>query len=354
MPVTVQAKAPLLIDGASGEGGGQILRTALSLSLCLQRPFRIENIRLRRRKPGLQRQHLAAVRAAAAIGRAEVRGAELGSTALDFSPAAIAGGDYRFDIGSAGSTILVLQTLLLPLLLADAPSRLTLLGGTHNPLAPSFEFLQQAFLPLLARMGARVELELQRPGYYPLGDGEVRAYIYPCPSLQPLYLEQRGTIRRIRAVATLSRLPGHIAERELQTVAAGLGLEPEALAVQQEQRARSPGNALQVTVESEACTEVFTGIGQRGLPAEAVAERVVLQVQRYLAAGVPVGPYLADQLLPPLALAGGGAFLTVAPDRHTPTNIAVIRRFLPLPVSTTELAPERWRIAIGNAAGEAR
>lgn len=346
-------KSLLVIDGAMGEGGGQILRTALSLSLCLQQAFRIVNIRLQRRKPGLQRQHLAAVRAAAAIGRAEVDGAELGSTELRFSPTGLSGGNYRFDIGSAGSTTLVLQTLLLPLLMAESPSRLQLLGGTHNPMAPSFEFVQQAFLPLLARMGARVEMALLRPGYYPVGAGELRVSIHPCPRLHPLFLLERGAIRQIRAVATLSRLPEHIAERELQVVAEGLGLEPAALAVQQELRARCPGNALQVTVQSEGCTEVFSGIGQRGLPAEEVAEQVVRQVRRYLAAGVPVGPYLADQLLLPLALAGGGAFITVAPDRHTPTNLDVIRLFIPLSISTTEVAPDRWRIEIGKAGREA-
>lgn len=339
-----------VIDGAMGEGGGQILRSALTLSLCLQRPVHIVNIRPRRRKPGLQRQHLVAVRAAAAIGRAEVEGAELDSTELSFSPAGVTGGDYRFDIGSAGSTTLVLQTLLLPLLRAVTPSRLELLGGTHNPLAPSFEFMQQAFLPLLARMGAKVEMALLRPGYFPVGGGEIRAHIRPSPSLQPLFLEERGAIRHIRAVATLSRLPGHIAERELKVVSEGLGLKPEALSVRQETEARCPGNVLRVTVQSECCTEVFTGIGERGVPAEEVADRVVTQVRRYLAADVPVGPYLADQLLLPLALAGGGAFVTVAPDRHTPTNIDVIRQFLPLAIHATELAPDRWRIAIGKAA----
>jgi RNA 3'-terminal phosphate cyclase (ATP) len=341
----------LQLNGSMGEGGGQILRTALSLSLCLQRPFRIVDIRSQRRKPGLQRQHLAAVRAAAEVGRAEVQGAELGSTELSFFPAAIAGGDYLFDIGSAGSTMLVLQTLLPPLLQADSPSRLVLRGGTHNPLAPSYEFMQQAFLPLLSRMGARVEMQLVRPGYYPAGGGEVRATLHPLQSLQPLFLEQRGAIRRIHAVATVSRLPGHIAQRELQVVGGALGLEPDALEVQHEQRAYSPGNTVQVTVESECCTEVITGVGQRGLPAEVVAEKVVQQAKRYLAANVPVGPYLADQLLLPLALAGGGAFLTVAPDRHTPTNIEIIRRFLPLSFDTTELAADRWRIEIGKRLG---
>lgn len=338
----------LVIDGSMGEGGGQILRTALTLSLCLQRPFRLINLRVGRRKPGMQRQHLAAVRAATAIGAAEVKGAEMDSTELSFIPRGIVGGDYRFDIGSAGSTTLVFQTLVLPLLRADAPSEIVLNGGTHNPLAPSFEFMQQAFLPLLRKMGTQVEFTLIRPGYYPVGAGEVRAGIHPCAMLQPLFLEERGAVRRISAEATLSRLPEHIAERELKVVVDGLGLGSEVLSVRHETEARCPGNTLQVTVQSEYCTEVFTGIGERGVPAETVAEGVVRQVQRYLDAGVPVGPYLADQLLLPLALAGAGSFVTVAPDRHTPTNIEVISRFLSVSISITELAPDRWRITIGQ------
>jgi RNA 3'-terminal phosphate cyclase (ATP) len=338
-----------LIDGSMGEGGGQILRTALSLSLCLQQPFHIVNIRQQRRNPGLQRQHLAAVRAAAAIGQAKVEGAQLHASELVFSPASIVSGEYCFDIGTAGSTTLVLQTVLLPLLLADGPSQLELHGGTHNPLAPSFEFLKQAFLPLLARMGAQVEVRLLRPGYYPVGAGEVRVSIHPCGRLKPLFLERRGAILRISAEAILSRLPDHIARRELRVVAEGLKLGDELLHITREERAQCAGNALQVTVQSENCTDLFCGIGQRGLPAEVVAERVVGQVQRYLAADVPVGPYLADQLLLPLALAGGGSFVTLAPDRHTPTNIEVIRHFLPISILTRELAPDRWRIEIVGA-----
>jgi RNA 3'-terminal phosphate cyclase (ATP) len=338
----------LEIDGSMGEGGGQILRTALSLSLHLQRPFRLVNIRLHRGKPGLQRQHLAAVQAAAAIGRAEVAGAELGATELQFIPRELVAGEYRFDIGSAGSTTLLLQALLLPLALARAPSRLQLVGGTHNPMAPTFEFLQQAYLPLLRRMGAEVELELVRPGFYPCGGGELVVRIDPVPRLSPLSLLERGAIKKIHAVSLLSRLPGHIAERELRVVAQGLGLAPEALQRRWTDKAYCPGNALQVLVRSEACTELFSAIGQRGVPAEVVAEGVVQQVRRYLAAGVPVGAHLADQLLLPLALAGEGAFLTLEPDRHTPTNISVIRHFLPLAISTRELGPDRWRIDVSR------
>lgn len=341
----------LEIDGSMGEGGGQILRTALSLSLHLQQPFRLINIRRSRRNPGLQRQHLAAVQAAARIGRAEVEGAELNSIELRFAPHDLVAGRYRFDIGSAGSTTLLLQALLLPLVLADRPSHLTLIGGTHNPLAPTFEFLQQAYLPLLATMGAGVELTLRRHGFYPAGGGEIEVHIHPVSHLKPLHLIERGAIREMRAVSLLARLPEHIAQRELKVVAEGLQLPAQALQVEQTELAYCPGNVVQVTVQSEACTELFSAIGQRGVPAEEVAEGLVRQVRRFLAAEVPVGQYLADQLLLPLALAGGGSFITLQPDRHTPTNIAVIRRFLALPITMTELAADRWRIDVGSTKG---
>lgn len=341
----------LEIDGSMGEGGGQILRTALSLSLHLRRPFHLTNIRASRHKPGLQRQHLAAVQAASLIGRAEVEGAELSATELRFKPLDLAAGDYRFDIGSAGSTTLLLQALLLPLILADLPSHLTLVGGTHNPMAPTVEFLQQAYLPLLAKMGARVELTLRRHGFYPAGGGEIDVHIYPVANLTPLHLLERGNIREVRAVALLSRLPEHIAQRELKVIAEALKLPEQALLVERTDLAYCPGNAVQVVVACDACTELFSAIGQRGVPAEVVADGVAEQVQHYLDAEVPVGQYLADQLLLPLALAGSGSFITLPPDRHTPTNIAVIRHFLPVPIKMTELTADRWRIDVGNGQG---
>lgn len=336
----------LEIDGSLGEGGGQILRTALSLSLLLNTPFHLFNIRLHRSKPGLQRQHLAAVQAAASISHAEVKGAELNATDIVFIPHQIKPGNYRFDIGSAGSTTLLLQALLLPLALAGSPSRLHIIGGTHNPMAPTLEFIQHTYLPLLRRMGPSVEVEMIRPGFYPCGGGELAVKIKPARQLSGLTLLQRGAIKEIKATAFLARLPTHIAERELGVVAAGLGLAEEALFIKRLEQAFCPGNALEVMVKSEGCTELFSAIGQRGVPAEVVADNVVKQVRRYLAAGVPVGMHLADQLLLPLALAGAGAFLTLEPDLHTPTNIAVIKHFLPLTISTSELEPERWRIDI--------
>jgi RNA 3'-terminal phosphate cyclase (ATP) len=331
----------LTIDGSLGEGGGQILRTALSLSLCTGQAIQLTQIRSHRAKPGLRRQHLTAVQAAAQLSGGQIEGAAVGSQELRFYPGPIRPGEYTFAIGTAGSTGLVFQTLLPALLTAPAPSRLILEGGTHNPLAPAFEFIQQAFLPLINRLGPRVEARLERYGFYPDGGGRWVADITPCEHLQPLLLTERGAILKCQAQALRSRLPEHIAQRELRTVAALLSWKTlEAVEV----LSPGPGNCLNLIVCSEHVTEVFTGFGQRGVSAEQVARETVAQVQRYLTAGIPVGEHLADQLLLPLALAGAGEFITLRPSRHTLTNMTIIQQLLPVVFESQELAEDVWRI----------
>ncbi|WJW76409.1 RNA 3'-terminal phosphate cyclase [Thiohalobacter sp. IOR34] len=341
----------LSIDGSMGEGGGQVLRSALSLSLCLQRPVRIRNIRSRRRHPGLQPQHLAAVRAAAAVGQARVEGAEQGSRELLFVPQAVQTGDYRFDIGTAGSTGLVLQTILPALLLGNGDSEVQLIGGTHNPLAPSYDFLRLAFLPLLERMGARVTLQLERHGFYPAGGGRVRLRVSPVSALRPLWLLERGRVLDCLARVLLANLPTHIAERELRVIGRRLGIGEDRQTLILASEARGPGNAVMVVVRSERVTEVFSGFGQRGVSAEVVAGRVVKAVRHYLHADVPVGENLADQLLLPLVLAGGGGFTTLPPSRHTLTNLRVLQQFMDLEVACEPLSEVRWRIVLNVPAG---
>lgn len=318
----------ITIDGSQGEGGGQILRSALALSLVTRQPFTIDNIRAGRKKPGLMRQHLTAVHAAAEVGQAQVTGAALGSARLTFEPAEVRAGEYHFAVGTAGSATLVLQTVLPALLRAHGPSTLRLEGGTHNPWAPPFDFLVKTFLPLLNRMGPGVAATLVRPGFYPAGGGEFHVTIAPAATLQPLELLERGPVRRVRATAKVAHLPRHIAERELRVIATKLGLSGDDLVVEEVAGSRGPGNLVTIEVESEHLTEVFTGFGERQIPAEAVADQAAAQARRYLAKGVPVGEYLTDQLLIPLALAGGGAFRTAGLSRHAQTNIDVIRAFL--------------------------
>lgn len=318
----------VVIDGSFGEGGGQILRTSLSLSMVTGRPFRIESIRAGRAKPGLLRQHLTAVRAAAEVCGAAVEGGAIGSGGLRFSPGPIRSGEFAFSIGTAGSTTLVLQTVLPALLRAPAASRVTIEGGTHNPHAPTVDFLTLAFLPLLRRMGASVALTLDRHGFYPAGGGRITAAIEPAPELRPLELTDRGELVTREAVATVAALPGEIAKRELRVVVEKLGWGPETVHIRQLDPACGPGNVVSIAVGSEHLTEVFTAFGVRGVSAEAVAREAAEQARAYLRAGVPVWEHLADQMILPLALAGGGRFTTGPLSNHTRTNIAVCEQFL--------------------------
>jgi len=319
----------LTVDGSRGEGGGQILRTSLALSLVSGTPFRIERIRAGRAKPGLMRQHLTALEAAAVVGDADVEGAGIGAQEIVFRPKRVRSGSYRFAVGTAGSTGLVLQTILLPLLTVSGASSLTLEGGTHNPHAPPFDFLAGAFLPLLRRMGAGVEARLERAGFYPAGGGRMTVEIAEGAPLRPLELPARGATRRRRARALVARLSRQIGDRELAVVRSRLGWDDEDLeVVVLGEGMAGPGNVLLLEIESEHVTEVFTGFGEVGVRAEAVAEQAVQEARHYLVADVPVGPRLADQLLLPLALAGGGTFRTVPLSRHASTNIDVIQEFL--------------------------
>ncbi|WP_441291220.1 RNA 3'-terminal phosphate cyclase [Sorangium sp. KYC3313] len=336
----------LTIDGSIGEGGGQILRTTLGLSLITQAPVRITSIRKGRARPGLMRQHLTSVRAAAQIGRAEVSGAALGSQEIVFRPTALVPGEHTFQVGSAGSTTLVLQTVLPALLRAPAPSALTLEGGTHNPLAPPFDFLDLAYLPLVRRMGPDVTATLVTPGFYPAGGGLARVSIAPAPALAPLELLERGEIRGRRAVATVSNLPGAIAARELDAAAAVLGWEPGCFKPSVLRGGNGPGNVITIAVESEHVTEVFTGFGAKGVRAESVATKAAEEARDYLAAGVPVGEHLADQLLLPIALAGRGAFRTVRPSSHTTTHLGLLRDLLGIRASVEQISDAAWQIEI--------
>jgi len=336
----------LVIDGSQGEGGGQILRSALALSLVTGRPFVLERIRAGRQRPGLLRQHLTAVQAAAALGAAQVEGAALGSQRLRFAPQAVRAGDYRFAVGSAGSALLVVQAVLPALLTAPGPSTLVVEGGTHNPSAPPFEFVARTYLPLVRRMGPAVAATLERAGFYPAGGGRVALTVTPAPALAPLTLLERGAPGPCRVRAIVANLPETIAATEVRTVVRALAL-PASETTAETVPSDGPGNAVLVDVESEHLTEVFSAFGERGRPARAVAEDVVGQVRRYLAAAVPVGPHLADQLVLLLALAGGGRFRTVAPTRHLQTNVAVIRHFLDAPIALEELGRDRWEVIVG-------
>lgn len=318
----------IVLDGSLGEGGGQVLRTALSLSLVTGQPFSIERIRANRDKPGLKRQHLTAVLAAAEIGDARVEGAELGSQRLAFRPGRVRAGDYAFAVGTAGSTTLVLQTLLPALLVAGAPSSLRLGGGTHNPLAPPFEFVVRSFGRALEAMGASLDLQLVRHGFAPAGGGTIIANI-GAARFRPIEILQREPAGLPRARVLLSNLPPSIGERELRVARRRLDLREEQVRIDIVD-SHGPGNMLLLEFPGTFVDEIIGVPGERGISAEKVAERACEQAAAFLATNAPVGEHLADQLLLPMALAGGGRFRTLPPSPHTTTNAAVIERFLPI------------------------
>lgn len=324
----------ITIDGSYGEGGGQILRSSLALSIVTGSPVRIENIRAGRAKPGLMRQHLTAVRAAADVSRAGVIGDEIGSTTLEFVPGDVVGGDYTFSIGTAGSTTLVLQTVLLPLALAKTSSRLVLEGGTHNPYAPPFDFLVRAYLPLLRRMGLNVDARLERAGFYPAGGGRAVVEIEPAAGWNELSILSRGELKRRGVLAVVSNLSRSIGERELKVARRHLGWNDDEFGVVEVERSVGPGNVVTIEVAYENVTEMFTGFGAVGRSAESVAHHAVQQCQRYLKGDAPVGEYLTDQLMLPMAVAGSGSFRSTGLSLHAQTHVELIHRFLDVRIET--------------------
>ena len=328
------------IDGAAGEGGGQIVRSTLALSAATRMPVRIFGIRAGRKRPGLMRQHLTAVRAAAAVCRGRVTGDAIGAQEIALYPGTPTAGHYRFAIGTAGSTSLVLQTVLPILLRLDTASTVRVEGSTHNSMAPSFDFIARTYAPALRLMGFEVEAELERYGFYPAGGGAGAARIGPPGTLRPLALTQRGPIEYRRAEVIAAQLPRHVAEREVAALVTGLHWPRDDVHIVPGVRSPGPGNAIMVEVGDAAHREMFTAFGARGVRAESVAADAVKQVHRYLTHDAPVGPHLADQLLLPMVLGPGGEFRTGPLTRHTQTHIDLIERFLPGRV-TTEIADDR-------------
>lgn len=330
----------ITIDGSYGEGGGQVLRTSLTLSALLNQPMRIEKIRAARRKPGLQAQHLTGVRATAQVCGAELEGAELGSQTLTFIPQTPPrAGEYTFDVaearkgGSAGATSLVFQTLLLPLAFASDTSRLTLQGGTHAAWSPPFHYLEQVYLPTLTRMGIEVEVSIERWGWYPIGGGAIRAEIKGTGGTRGLvgiHLTERGELARLSGVSALSNLPRHIVERQRKRAAEILraeGFAPEIEMVDAPSRGR--GTCVFLLAEYENGLAGFTALGARGKPAEKVAKEACRDFLAYHESGACLDMRLADQLILPMALAQGpSAFTTCRITQHLLTNIWVVEQFL--------------------------
>ncbi|NLZ63772.1 MAG: RNA 3'-terminal phosphate cyclase [Lentisphaerae bacterium] len=327
----------ITIDGSFGEGGGQILRTSLSLAAVTGKPVQLENIRANREKPGLMRQHLACAKSVAEICRGELEGAELNSRALTLKPGRIHGGDYRFVIGSAGNTLLLAQAVLPVLLFADRPSRVVLEGGTYTTQAPVFDFFERVYLPCLRKMGLEVEATMERAGFYPAGGGRVILSVKPARAWRQLSLVERGELQEARVTALGSGLDQSILTDELKIFQAGLADAFPWQALARNVESDGSGNVLFAELAYKNLTELFSVCGRYGLSRKSVAKSAISYVKQYIGRGWVVGQFLADQLMLPLALGAGGNYLTGHPTPHAETNRQVIRRFLDVKVDFRNL-----------------
>ena len=319
-----------MIQLSGQNGGGQILRSSLTLSMITGQPFRLTKIRGARRKPGLARQHLTCVKAAAEISNGSVDGAEIGSTEIVFNPGTVKGGNYHFAIGTAGSTTLLAQTLLPALWQADNASTLTLEGGTHNPMAPPLDFLTRVFFPILKKMGIGIETELRRYGFVPAGGGEVFYKLTGEQKAKPIELLDRGKLLEQRIHCLCAHMEGPVAGKETSALRAGLDWPENTIHIEHTENADCQGNTLAAEANYTNITERVTSFGERGKTSKRVAQDVAKMMSNYLSSETVVGRNLADQLLLPMALAGGGKVLTSTPSNHVKTNIEVIEKFLPV------------------------
>lgn len=339
----------LTIDGSQGEGGGQVLRTSLALSIICQQPVRIINIRAKRSQPGLKAQHLKAVDAAAAVSKAEVTGAALHAHEITFFPRDIRSGRYRLEIGTAGAASLVLQTVLIPLSLASSASSVSISGGTHVPWSPCSHYLEAQWLPWVKQIGFDSALVLDKAGFYPQGGGRITASIRPTTGLKPLHLTQRGKLLRIHGFSGVANLPISIAERQKRQAVLRLQTIPwpaqPALNIKLlNLNSPAKGTFISLTAEFEGGRACFTSLGELGKPAERVADQAVNDLLKFLETGAAIDRYLADQLLLPLSLAPGVSSLhTESITQHLLTNAQIIQMLLNVKISIAgELNQPGW------------
>jgi RNA 3'-terminal phosphate cyclase (ATP) len=328
----------LHLDGSILEGGGQLLRVAITLSAVTGKPIQVDKIRLKRQKPGLRNQHLSAIKAVAKLVEAKVTGLEVGSQSITFDPGPIISKDFRVDIGTAGSTTLVLQALLPALSLATSGVKVTLSGGTNNPLAPSTDYMERVLIPTLKLMGYDCRVELVRRGFYPRGGGEVRIISNPACNLKPLHLTEASDVQSIKILSYSCKLPSHITDRMAHTASEMLrrnnfeSLETEIQSIQANDPNCSldPGCGLVIVVQyGSGAVAGFDGLGERGKPAEKVAEEVTSDALRHLNSPSPIEPHLCDQLIVWMSLAPGLSELRTSElTLHSLTCMEIARKMV--------------------------
>jgi RNA 3'-terminal phosphate cyclase (ATP) len=357
----VPAALPIVLDGSAGEGGGQILRTALALSALTGKPFTLIRARENRLKPGLRPQHREAARAAARLCDAELTGDEVGSSRLEFRPRrAVAPGEHVVDIGTAGSTPLLFQTLCWPLALAGGPSTITLRGATHQDHAPSFHYLALVWGPAVARLGFRFELSLQSAGFYPEGGGELSAHVEPAHAMPPLDLRHRGTLLEVEVVSMVGGLGFDIADRQAARalrLLRDIGIAAVAERVPVAARASKGGHVL-VVAAFERTRAGHGAVGGAERSPEATAERAVAGFREHLGGRAAVDRHLGDQLLLPAALSASGLvaqppgvvpvtrYTVNAVTKHLLTTAEVIRRFLDVEIAVLGREEEEGEVRV--------
>ena len=324
------------IDGSYGEGGGQILRTALALSAILRKPFTLHHIRSKRKNPGLQAQHLQAVEALARITKAQTEGVEFGSETITFIPKDIFPGDYQFDVRTAGSVTLLSQAIFLPLCFAKGVSELTLIGGTHVPWSPSFHYLAEVLLPTIKRMGISAEAAIDQWGFYPKGGGRIRLKISPVHEFKPISLVDRGRLEKIRGLSAISHLPKHVGERQrkqaLKRIREELKIDGEIILLS-DIPSNEPGSFVFIRADYEQALAGFSSLGSRGKLAEKVSDEAVVPLIDYIQQEGCIDPHLADQIVPFMALArGNSSFTTTQMSNHLLTNLWVVNQFLDIKI----------------------
>jgi RNA 3'-terminal phosphate cyclase (ATP) len=340
------------IDGSYGEGGGQILRTALALSAILRKSFTMVRIRSKRKTPGLQAQHLQAVEALTRITEAQTEGVKFGSQKITFIPQKINHGNYQFEVKTAGSVTLLLQAIFLPLCLSRGMSGLTLVGGTHVPWSPSFHYISEVLLPTLKSMGISSEATLEKWGWYPRGGGVIHLKINPIQELKAISLIDRGGLKKIRGLSATSNLPKHVGERQrdyaLRRIEKELKMEAE-IKIIDNVPGNGSGSFLFLLVESEQAHAGFSSLGERGKKAEEVAREAFDSMKEYIDSEGCIDPHLADQLIPFMALAkGNSSFTTTRIREHFLTNLWVVQHFLDLNIIKSGNVEEKGRVEFLN------
>jgi RNA 3'-terminal phosphate cyclase (ATP) len=337
------------IDGSFGEGGGQIIRTCVSLAAMTGRAVQIENVRGRRTKPGLQPQHLAAVRAGAALCGARLQGDEVGSKFLRFEPQRpVVAGDYEFHIGTAGAAPLVVQTVLMPLALAAGDSQVRVTGGTHVPHSPTVEYVETTYIPALQRAGLDVELSYSAAGFFPKGGGEINVRIGGGVPIVPLELHERGTLEELRAYVVTSNLPEHVAQRGAETVERAMKAIGRKVVIEpRDKPSPGPGAAVVLAAHCAGGYGGFSSVGELRRPMEKVAQGPCQEFLRWWKSGAACDEHLADQLVLPMAFATGrSGWTTPEVTEHLRTVIWVVKQFLDVEVEVEELEGRGGRVSM--------